>query len=227
MTTKANKSRGMPKRSSGPPPAQSQAKNRTWFLIGAGVFALVIVAAIVAVAVAGGGGNRISEPASDAIGISGAALPALPTSGADPAVGRAIPTLSGKSLTGDPMTLGPTDGPAAIVILAHWCPHCQAEVPVLVNYLASTGMPDGVKMIGLTTSINRAQPNYPPSAWLKREGWTVPTLIDDANSSALAALGIRNFPGFVFIDADGRVVQRRTGELPAATFHDIVSRLAP
>lgn len=226
MTTKANKSRGVPKRTA-TAPAQSQSNPRTGFFIGVGVFAVIIVAAIVAIALSGQSGSRISEPASDAIGVSGGTLPALPTSGADPAVGKTIPTLTGIDLAGDAMTIGPDDGPAAIVVLAHWCPHCQAEVPVLVNYLASTGMPEGVRLIGLSTSINRAQPNYPPSAWLEREGWNVPTMIDDAKSSGLAALGLRNFPGFVFIDANGRVVERRTGEIPAATFHDIVSRLAP
>jgi hypothetical protein len=114
----------------------------------------------------------------------------------------------------------------AIVILAHWCPHCQAEVPLLVDYLESSGMPDGVRLVAISTSINRAQPNYPPSAWLEREGWTPTTLVDDSANRALAALGMRNFPGFVFVGADGRVVGRLTGEIPIASFDEIVGDLA-
>lgn len=224
MTTKANKSRGVPKRTAASPASSS----RNGFYIGVGVFAVVIVAAIVAMVLAGNPGSaRLSEPASDPIGVSGAALPAFSGSGTDAAVGTTIPTLTGTDLEGNPITIGPKDGPMAIAILAHWCPHCQAEVPVIVDYLESTGMPDGVRLVGLSTSINRTQPNYPPSAWLEREGWTVPTMIDDSNSSALAALGIRNFPGFVFVDADGRVVQRATGEIGAAAFDRAVNAIAP
>ena len=225
MTTKARKSRGVQRRRTTPTPEPS---SRTGLLIGAGVVAVIIVAAIAAIALSGGGGGGgRSEPASDPIGITGTPLATLPTSGTDPAVGQVIPTLSGTDLAGEPMTIGPDDGPMAIAILAHWCPHCQAEVPVLVDYLSSTGMPDGVRLVGLSTSINRTQPNYPPSAWLEREGWTAPTMTDDASSSALGALGVRNFPGFVFVDGDGRVVQRATGEISAAAFDQAVNALAP
>ena len=187
---------------------------------------VVIVAAVVAI-VLGAGGGGTSEPAPDPIGISGEALAAYPASGTDPAIGQAIPTLSGTSIDGEPMTIGPGDGPMAIVILAHWCPHCQAEVPVIVDFLTANGLPDGVRLVGLSTSINRAQPNYPPSAWLTREGWTVPTMTDDAGSSALAALGLGNFPAFVFVDGDGRVVQRATGEIGADAFDQAIRALAP
>jgi hypothetical protein len=88
-------------------------------------------------------------------------------------------------------------------------------------------MPDGVQLVALSTSINRAQPNYPPSAWLEREGWTAPTLIDDANSSALKALGMSSFPGFVFVDGSGAVVSRTTGEIPMSSFDQAVNALAP
>lgn len=225
MTTKANRSRGVPRRTSTTPPASS---SRTGFYIGIGVFALIIVAAIVAMVVSGnpGSGGR-NEPASDPIVITGTALPAFSGSGTDAAVGTEIPTLTGTDLAGNPLTIGPDDGPMAIAILAHWCPHCQAEVPVIVDFLESTGMPDGVRLIGLSTSINRTQPNYPPSAWLEREGWTAPTMVDDANNRALAALGVRNFPGFVFVDADGRVAQRATGEIGAAAFSQAVNAIAP
>jgi len=69
--------------------------------------------------------------------------------------------------------------------------------------------------------------DYPPSTWLEREGWTVATLVDDASSSGLAALGMSSFPGFVFVDGDGRVVQRYTGEMPAEAFDQVVRALAP
>jgi cytochrome c biogenesis protein CcmG, thiol:disulfide interchange protein DsbE len=223
VTTKANRSRGMPRRTT----TVETRPSRSPLIIAAVVVGIVLVAAIVALALAGGGSGGLAEPAQEAVGITGEPLAAFTDAASDPALGQTIPTITGTDLTTEPMIIAPGDGPMAIVLLAHWCAHCQAEVPVLVEYLATTGMPEGVGLVAISTSINEAQPNYPPSAWLEREGWTVPTLVDDANSRALSSLGMGSFPGFVFVDADGRVVSRMTGEIPAATFDQIVRSLAP
>ena len=222
MTTKTDRSRGMPRRTG----AIETRSSRTPLLIGAVVVGFVLLAGLIAIALSGTAGVALTEPATEAIGVAGDALPALGTSGGDAAVGQQIPTITGTDLAGDEITIAPGDGPMAIVLLAHWCNHCQAEVPILVDYLASTGMPEGVELVAISTSINEAQPNYPPSTWLEGEGWPVPTLVDDASSRALGALGMSAFPGFIFVDADGRVVSRTTGELPAATFDQIVNSLA-
>jgi cytochrome oxidase Cu insertion factor (SCO1/SenC/PrrC family) len=213
----------MPRRTA-PVPA---GRSRTPLLIGIGVLGLVIVAAIVAIALGGTTSGGLAEPARAAVGVSGTSLPALTDPAADTAVGQELPTLTGTDISGEPISIAPGDGPVAIVLLAHWCSHCQAEVLVLVDYLASTGMPEGVRLVALSTSIDAARPNYPPSTWLEREGWTVPTLVDDASSRGLAALGMSSFPGFVFVDGDGRVVQRYTGEMPAEAFDQVVRALAP
>lgn len=224
MTSKAGRSPGMPRRSE----PTAEPRSRTPLLIGVAVVAFIAVAAIVAIALSGTTGTGgFSEPARVATAVSGDPLPALTDPAGDAAIGQPIPSLTGIDLAGESITIGPSDGPMAIVLLAHWCSHCQTEVPVLVDYLASTGMPDGVSLVALSTSINAAQPNYPPSTWLEREGWTAPTMVDDANSGALRALGMSSFPGFVFVDADGRVVLRTTGELPAESFDQIVRSLAP
>jgi hypothetical protein len=196
-------------------------------ILGGGLVALIAVAAIVAFALSGTGTGGLAEPARVTIGVSGTALPAFTDPTADPAIGQEIPTITGTDLGGDAISIGPDDGPAAIVILAHWCPHCQAEVPVLVDWLAATGMPDGVRLLAISTAIDPARPNYPPSTWLDREGWTAPTLVDDGSSTGLAALGMSNFPGFVFVDGDGRVVQRSTGEMPVEAFDQAVRSIAP
>ncbi|HEX6474617.1 MAG TPA: TlpA disulfide reductase family protein, partial [Candidatus Limnocylindria bacterium] len=111
---------------------------------------------------------------------------------------------------------GPTGGAQMIVVLAHWCPHCQAELPLLVDMINAGQVPEGVSVVGLATAIDELRPNYPPTAWFEREGWQQPTLIDDANSDGLHALGLSVFPGFVFVDAQGRVTQRLTAEVPIA-----------
>ncbi len=223
MTTKAQRSRGMPRRTN-----VETRSSRTPLLIGLAIVGVVVLLAILAVALGGLGGGGLSEPATTPVRVSGDTLPALDANAAtDAAVGQPIPTITGTDLDGEPMTIAPGGGPMAIVIVAHWCPHCQAEIPRLVQDIAANGVPEGVTVVGLSTSINRAQPNYPPSAWLERERWDEPTLVDDANSTALAALGVSSFPGFVFVDADGNVVSRTTGEIPIESWRQALNSIAP
>ncbi|HEX5578177.1 MAG TPA: TlpA disulfide reductase family protein [Candidatus Limnocylindria bacterium] len=204
----SRRSRGMPRRTS--QPANQGHRNR-WILIGGaiGVVALAAVVAFVLTAAPGGP----AEPAEAPLVITGLPLPDLPAEGADPALGSTVPILAGTAISGQPMEIGPRGGAQMIVVLAHWCPHCQAELPLLVDLIDAGEIPDGVSVVGLATGIDELRPNYPPSAWFEREGWQQPTLIDDAGSSGLQALGLGVFPGFVFVDAQGRVTQRMTGEV--------------
>jgi thiol-disulfide isomerase/thioredoxin len=195
-----------------------------WLIIGG--IAVVVVAVVLALLLTNvAGGGTSGEPARNPVQVSGQPLPALPASGADPAVGQALPTISGMTFDGSPMSIGPSDGPAVILVLAHWCPHCQAEVPRVQQWIESGGVPEGVKLMTLTTSISSTRPNYPPSAWLQREHWTPPVLVDDANSTGLTALGLNSFPGFVFVKADGTVAGRLTGELPVDQLATLANQL--
>lgn len=212
MTTKAKRSRGMPRRT--PQRAVEQRRSR-WMLIGGGLVAVAVLA-IVAVLLALGPGG-VAEPATEPLVISGTPLAELPVDGPDPAVGATLPSLTGTDMAGQPLQIGPAGSAQMIVVLAHWCPHCQAELPGLVDLIDAGDVPDGVSVVGLSTSINELRPNYPPSDWFDSVGWQQPTLIDDANSGGLAALGMSRFPGFVFVDSQGRVTQRMTGEVDRQT----------
>lgn len=207
--TKANRSRGMPRRTAKP---AAETNRSRWILVGGGI-GVVALAAVVAIVLGLGSSGGPPEPAADPIVITGAALPDLPQQGSDPAVGTTLPTLSGIGMDGEPMEIGTSGGPRMIVALAHWCPHCQAELPMLVDLIASGDVPDGVSVVGLSTGISELRPNYPPSDWFDREGWVQPTLIDDAESDALQALGMPRFPGFIFVDNQGVVRLRMTGEV--------------
>ncbi len=103
--------------------------------------------------------------------------------------------------------------PKVLVFLAHWCPHCQREVPVLVDWLAEHGKPSDVDIYGIATGSTKDRPNFPPSAWLEKEGWDLPTVADSADGTAGMSFGLSAFPFFVALDADNDVVARGSGEL--------------
>lgn len=197
-------------------------------VIGAAV--VLVIAVVLAVVLSGTGGRSTSgEPAREPVKVSGQALTAYPAAGsggADPAVGQTIPTVTGVTFDNSPVSIGPQDGPMVVLLLAHWCPHCQNEVPRVQQWLNSGGLPDGVKLVSVATSTSQTRPNYPPSAWLKRENWTPTVLVDDAKSTALQAFGMDSFPGFVFVDADGKVAARTTGELAIDQLEAITKQLA-
>lgn len=150
-------------------------------------------------------------------------LPLFEDPADDLAVGMTIPTVAGTDLQGAPLTIGAGDGKAKVILfVAHWCPHCQAEIPKLAEHFEANGLPDDVEIVGISTRVDADRPNYPPSSWLEDESWTVPTLKDSEDSLAFLTFGAGSFPYFVAVDADGKVVARTSGELPMETFDRFV-----
>jgi thiol-disulfide isomerase/thioredoxin len=202
------------------------------------VVALVAAVVVVALAVAliAGGRDDGDTTAGDGAGtsavpndtpatVTGTALPPLPETGADPAAGAAMPTLSGTALDGTALTIPAAGRPTMIMFVAHWCPHCQAEVPVVQEWVDGGGLPEGVDLATVSTAADERRPNYPPAEWLDAEGWTAPVLVDGDNTAADAA-GLTAFPFFVAVDGDGTVVERAAGELAPEQLDAIAVRLA-
>jgi cytochrome c biogenesis protein CcmG/thiol:disulfide interchange protein DsbE len=200
--------------------------NRTWLILGA--VALVLIVAVVIAASASGGGDQAAKATDNETGtvtVDGAALPRYGDTSIDTAIGDTIPTLSGVSFDGSPVTIGPTGKPGVVIFVAHWCPHCQREVPLIVD-LAKSGGFKGIDVATVATGTNATYPNYPPSAWLKRENWPFPVMVDSLQQTAAVAYGLSAYPYFVAVNAKGQVVGRETGEIAPADIKKILSALA-
>jgi len=192
------------------------------------VLALATVAAVVALAAAPAGAAELDDERSPKVTVTGKKLKASEDVGTadDPAIGKVAPELSALSLTGKKVTMGNDGEPRIIVFLSHSCPHCQAEVPVIVE-LADEGKLDGVEIDTVATNTTKQLPNWPPSDWLREEGWPFrPVLADDEDLTAFFAYGGEAFPYFVFVDAEGEIVARASGELPADVLEEAAQRLA-
>ena len=119
----------------------------------------------------------------------------------------------------------PAEGEGTMILfLAHWCPHCNAEIPIVNRWLTEDGLPEGTELRAVATSIDPTQPNFPPDTWLRERAWTVPTLID-ADGSIAAAYGVDSFPYWVFVGADGTVLGAG-GAQTQAELVQIATRLA-
>jgi cytochrome c biogenesis protein CcmG/thiol:disulfide interchange protein DsbE len=146
--------------------------------------------------------------------VSGTPLPAYTE---DEAVGAIVPTVSGESFDGTPVVIGPSgDGPTMVVLLAHWCPHCNNEVPRLVELHRDGRLPANLRVVGVSTAVNAQRPNFPPSRWLSGEEWPWEVLADGVDPSgsfvAAAAYGLDELPQVMIFDAAGAVIERWSGE---------------
>jgi thiol-disulfide isomerase/thioredoxin len=158
--------------------------------------------------------------------VIGEDLPAV-LPGEDTAIGMRAPDIQGFGFDGTPVAIDNGDRiPKAIVFLAHWCPHCQAEVPRVQEWLDGGGGVDGVEIVSVATAVSPGQSNYPPSEWLDREGWTAPVLRDDEEGTSHQAYGFGGFPFWVFVDVDGRVVRRSEGELDIEVLEQFLREIA-
>ncbi|NLA35023.1 MAG: TlpA family protein disulfide reductase [Actinobacteria bacterium] len=182
-------------------------------LLIAGAVALLAVIIVIAVfAVQDGGGSGVNKTSfSPEITIGGDALPALPEGGVDEAIGKTIPTIAGKDFDLKDVELT-TGEPTFIVVMAHWCSHCQAEIPKIVDGVNNGDLSKDVKIFGVSTHVDEARGNFPPASWLDKENWTFPVLLDNRTRDAAAALGISGYPGLIAVNADGVVVDRASGE---------------
>jgi cytochrome c biogenesis protein CcmG/thiol:disulfide interchange protein DsbE len=201
------------------------------WLVPAVVIGVVAIAAILAIALAGRGKTSTADTTGlqqiQPVAVSGTALPQFDgTAATDPAIGMTIPTVTGKSFDGTPVTIHPTGSPQMLMFVAHWCPHCQREVPLVSDWLKKGGLPAGVQLTTVATGTSSDAPNYPPSAWLEKNDWPSPIMADSANSDAANALGLSSYPYFVFVDGDGKVVGRTSGEIATDQLETIVQQLA-
>jgi len=202
-----------------------------------GLGALVLVAAVIAIVVSTHSdskktavvatGNRtangVALKETQPVAVTG---PALPTfgEGTDQAVGRTAPELAGSSFDGKSVTVAHDGRPKLVLFVAHWCPHCQREVPLLVEYLSGHPLPAGIDLLAVATSTSYNQPNYPPSAWLAREHWSSKVMADSSDFAAAKAFGLPAFPYFVALDSHSKVVGRTSGEISTEDFAKLVTK---
>jgi thiol-disulfide isomerase/thioredoxin len=200
-------------------------KNQTKFI--AGGVAAAIAAIVAVVLVVGGGSSSSSTTTSTTTSNSGDVVTAaefqpveaegemlvqLEDPNDDPARGKIAPVVNGFGFDGAPLTIEPTGKPMLVVFLAHWCPHCNAEIPRLIEWKDSGAMPADLGVVGVSTGARDDAPNWPPSQWVVDKAWPWPVMADNEDQNAAVAFGVSGYPGLILLDGDGKVLARRSGE---------------
>lgn len=197
----------------------NSSSGRGKFIVGAIIAIVIGGAAIVAISSSSSKSDVATGVVSEFsdITVTGDALPAFDSvsTAVDTAIGMPAPVISGKGFTGTSITTKGTGTPMLLLFLAHWCPHCQREVPLLVQWEKDGKTPTGIDVIAVATGTDPANPNYPPSEWLAREQFPAlwPVIADSKDKAAANAFGLSGYPYFVLVDAQGNVFKRASGEV--------------
>lgn len=225
--------------------AQNQRKNKqssssgiSAKIVAAAVALVLVLAAGIAVFASGGSSDSASDttavtvPGGAAAGefqkvtVQGEALDPLGKDVADSSLGKVGPNITGYNFTGLSVSVNPaTSGePTMLVFLAHWCPHCNAEMPRLVRWYEKGEVPSNLRVIGVATASRKDQSNWPPSEWMQSFDWPFEVLADSETNQAAAAYGVDGYPFMVILDKDGKVVARHSGEMDEAEIPNFVNK---
>jgi thiol-disulfide isomerase/thioredoxin len=202
--------------------------------IGFTLAAIAVIGIAVAVFVSlssreGSSGGAIRPSAASDVSISGAPRSSILS------VGDTVPDFSApgfhmQTLSGGGYTIAraPVDWsayrgrPALLSIWAPWCPHCQNELPVLSQAIASSPT---VRLVTVVTMIG-AQPGPTPNGYLADHGLTFPVAVDDGSGTLASALGVQGFPTLYLVDSTGTVRFAHEGEVPAGQLEAELSKLS-
>jgi thiol-disulfide isomerase/thioredoxin len=157
--------------------------------------------------------NSVSVNASTVNGTTGPdKLEEIPQSSADSEIGKIVPTISAQDFQAKEITIAPGAKPYVLVFLAHWCGHCQKEVPLITRLYEEDKLPKSVDFIAVATNTSDTADNYPPSKWLDREGWPWQIVADDQQGTLNNSMGGSGFPYVIYVNADGTIQTRTSGE---------------
>jgi thiol-disulfide isomerase/thioredoxin len=122
-----------------------------------------------------------------------------------------LPALTLPSLEGPEIALHAQQGhPMVINLWASWCAPCVEEMPVLA---AAQRQHRDVRLV----FVNQGETPQAVRAFLARETLRLDNVVLDPGSRLGPAVGSQALPTTLFVDAEGRVVERHIGPLSAAS----------
>jgi thiol-disulfide isomerase/thioredoxin len=142
-----------------------------------------------------------------------------------PADREVLPTVSGTSLDGKPLSTADHRGQVVVVnVWGSWCAPCRAEAPALQK--ASEATEGRAQFLGITTRDNDpAQAR----AFVRAFGIGYPSIYDPDGKALLVLAGTlppSAIPSTLIIDEQGRLAARVLGEISELTLVTMVDEVA-
>ena len=145
--------------------------------------------------------------------------PSAPTS---PLVGRAAPAFTLAQLNGPPFALANVRGQVVVInFWASWCAECHTEQAAL-NATWQQFRDAGVVVLG----VNFQDTSSEARDYVRTAGVSYP-VVEDADSRAALAYGLRGIPETFIVDRSGRVADRIIGPVDAARLASRITSLLP
>jgi cytochrome c biogenesis protein CcmG/thiol:disulfide interchange protein DsbE len=134
-----------------------------------------------------------------------------PSAPASPLVGRAAPGFTLAQLDGPPFTLATLQGQVVVInFWASWCAECHTEQSAL-NETWQQFRASGVVVVG----VNFQDTSSEARDYVRTAGVSYP-VVEDSDSRAALAYGVRGIPETFIVDRSGRIVDRVIGPVGAA-----------
>lgn len=142
-----------------------------------------------------------------------------------PADRKPVPTVSGTSLDGLPLSTADYAGKVLVInVWGAWCPPCREEGPAL--QAASVATKGRAQFIGISSrDLSVTQ----PQAYVRAQDITYPSIFDPNGTTLLAFAGTlppTAIPSTLIIDAKGRLAARVLGTITQITLEDMVNDVA-
>ena len=132
--------------------------------------------------------------------------------------GDVAPTFTLKNPAGEDVTVKANGKPYVINFWATWCPPCQAEIPDLAAFYAANGNKADFY------AVNLQEEAQPVQKFMTERKADLPVVLD-TNGDAANLYGVRAIPTTVVVNAEGKVVYRKTGGVTKEELEDVINHL--
>ena len=150
-------------------------------------------------------------------GATASAQPAAETQGRGLS-GETAPKFTLKNLAGEDVAVEAKGKPYVINFWATWCPPCQAEIPDLAAFYAANGNKADFY------AVNLQEEAQPVQKFMTERKADLPVVLD-TNGDAANLYGVRAIPTTVVVNAEGKVVYRKTGGVTKEELEVVINHL--
>ena len=176
-------------------------------------YTALFAAAFAVSMITGCGGNESADK-----GTTANAQPAAEQGKGSGLRGEAAPTFTLKNLAGEDVAVEAKGKPYIINFWATWCPPCQAEIPDLAAFYAANGNKADFY------AVNLQEEAQPVQKFMTERKAELPVVLD-TNGDAANLYGVRAIPTTVVVNAEGKVVYRKTGGVTKEELEDVINHL--